>query len=454
MVKEWKDVLINYADSRVPEELERLKEEEGQFLLYQLRRLRSLKELKELYSLEMEQEESGAGFYGLLSSPLPDINEFDLEETEEDLIKAVSLLTKSRENAKNQIKEKMPYTLNFKGKEPSLPDIKDYSPGRIELKTEGLKNLLHCMEEEDYKGVSSLVEHETFAEMLKHRKDLGYIPEPVMDTKGLRRMFLHGVSRKPLDEIWKWINLQNFFDTGDYYFNQKAYRETISILENQWSTFEQVILGVIHEFSPDGFVFCDTFSLGLGWGIRGWATEKTAGLNLEHVKDDYREILACALHELFHRFQIAVCPRGEGRGFEAILAGPKELDYPDRLFHRVLAYIYLEGSAQFVCDLVRGPQEHNLEKIQEGLDLLEEIFSQIGKKDEEEIDRLINKGLMSNGPFYNLGEYMCKRIREEGLQRLRGVFLEGAPGFFHQFFSIQGLLKVSQDLVDRVKEMV
>lgn len=453
MGTQWQHILASYSGSGIPEELACLKREEGQFLLDRLEKLPAFKELKGLYSLEREQEQLGAGFYGVLSSPLPEVHAFELEENEEDFLKAVSLLSGAKQKAQEEIREKMPYTLTFKGEKPSLPHVQDHYSGTITLQTEGIKTLLTCMEQGDSSGISRLVENEAFAEMLTHRKNLGYIPDPIIDAKGLETMFIRGVSRKPLDEIWKWVNVQNFFDTGDYYLNQKAYRETISTLELQWHAFEQTILAVIDQFAPKGFVFFDCLSLGVGWGIRGWATEKTAGINLEHVKDDYQLFLACAIHELFHRFQVAVCPRGEGQGFEAILKGSKKLDHPHRLFHKVLAYIYLEGTAEYACNLISEPEEQILKDVQKGLDLLEEIFAKIGTKDEEEIDTLINQGLISNGPFYSLGEYMCRRIKEENPGRLRDVFLAGAPTFFNQFFALNTQLRVGQALKNKIHDI-
>ncbi len=453
MIEKWEELSVRFSKEGYPKELKTLKPEEGQFLLDQLKKLDALKELQGLFALEEEQEQLGAGFYGILNSPLPEIKEIELKETEEDFKKAVFLLAKCRENAREQIKEKMPYSLNFKGEKPSLPDDKHCFPGRINLKTEGLKKLLVCMGNGDLEELQVLVENEAFIEMFKHRKNLGYLPDPIIDPNGLKKMFSRGLSRDPLCEIWKWINPQNFFDTADFYLNQNAYRETILTLENNWRGFEGIILGIIYDFAPKGFVFNDNFSLSLGWGIRGWATEKTAGLNLEHVKDDFLGIISCALHELFHRFQLEVCPRGEGKGFEALLVSPKKLEHSDGLLYKTLSYIFLEGTAEYACNLLKDYREPKMEDIEKGLALLEEIFSQIGEKTDEEIDQLINQGLISNGPFYSLGKYICSKLKENGQQQFKEAFLGGSPAFFNHFFASNKRLKVSPALLKKIDEI-
>ncbi len=419
-------------------EILKISEEDGEYFLQQLLKLQHLSDLKELFILEEEQEKLGAGFCGVLSSPLPAAEKFDIGQTEQDFFRAVLLLIRSKKAALQQIKDKMPYPLSFQGQDLHLPPVKAALEGEIELKTKGIKRLLSYLKDPSGEDVHSLVREEAFQEMLTHRHSLGYIPEPVINEEGLARMFTLGASTRPVPEIWKWLNPQNFFDTADLYLNASSYKQVLRVIEENWQQIERVILSVLAGYAPSGFQFKDSLTLAVGWGIRGWATQSTAGVNIEFFKDNYEAFLTCAIHELFHRFQAAVCPRGEGHGFQALLTYPGNLDEKHKKLYQVLTYIFLEGTAEFACKGLFGISDPDMHGVEQGLNLLEKIHRLVSEGEEKKVEEMVNKGLISNGPFYQLGEYMARRISVAGDQKLKETFLKGSPAFFRLFFNLQG----------------
>ena len=68
--------------------------------------------------------------------------------------------------------------------------------------------------------------------MLQHRRDLGYVPEPLPDTESLAAMIRIAGSTDPLDRLWCWINSQNAFDYADLVQNADGYRLLLSELES------------------------------------------------------------------------------------------------------------------------------------------------------------------------------------------------------------------------------
>lgn len=42
------------------------------------------------------------------------------------------------------------------------------------------------------------------------------------------------------------------------------------------------------------------------WGIRGWATHETRGMNIEHAKDAFNQLRPTLVHETFHRMQTTI----------------------------------------------------------------------------------------------------------------------------------------------------
>ena len=187
--------------------------------------------------------------------------------------------------------------------------------------------------------------------------------------------------------------------------------------------------------------FRDRFSFAVGWGIRGWATESTAGINIEHFKDDFDLLIRTLTHETCHRLQLYVCPLDSSRKNKS----PREFedlvyfsfpDEKDRKFYEVITYIFLEGSATFVGGV--DPSIETEKHAMEGLKLLHQVYQTIYNENNlEKADELLNSGLKSNGPFYALGYYMTSRIVDKyGNAELSHSLLDSSVGFFGRYLKL------------------
>jgi hypothetical protein len=176
----------------------------------------------------------------------------------------------------------------------------------------------------------------------------------------------------------------------------------------------------------------------VGWGIRGWATGATGGLNIEHVKDAFSDMLPTLVHETFHRLQTQIAladPAVDEAGFDRITSYPFE-EAGDLRLYRALCYIMLEGSATYVAE--QGSEQAWHEDAMAGLEILNRICEIDSSTDQEDAyDGLLNEGLKSNGPFYGFGALLSHAIVEAGgPSSLGSVLRRGAPAFTERGFRL------------------
>jgi hypothetical protein len=115
--------------------------------------------------------------------------------------------------------------------------------------------------------------------MLEHRRNLGYVPEPLPDTESLAEMIGLAGSTDPLNRLWCWINPQNAFGYADLAQNVEDYSRFLSELEHHEAQLVASVLSQIGGYSPAGLRFEARFAFTLGWAIRGWATAPFVGLD-------------------------------------------------------------------------------------------------------------------------------------------------------------------------------
>jgi len=416
--------------------------EDTRFLLEQLANLPDPLEIEKLSSCQSLQNEWGGGFHGMLPEQLVK-EKIHVPADFPSLLQTALLLAEVRaENLEALRKANPAYPFEF-GKQPFPAGGGRLCPlgWNLELDFSAIREVLELFRKEQItqEEAADVAASPTFAEMMRHRRNLGYIPEPLITKEGLANFLYHAASREPLDMLWKWINTQNLFDLADLFLHQEEYETLIETLESHADALNDHILGTIARFALKGTTFNDRLAFAVGWGIAGWATNTTGGINIEHFKDDYERLLLTLTHETFHRFQLQVCPSDPSvgtkeRSFEAIASFPFAVDL-DRKFYEVLTYIFLEGTATFVA--AAHPPVDREESIRQGGELLAEVFSAIYT--DESLDRaeeIANNGLRSNGPFYWFGAHIAESIVTKGEDgALAAALAAGTPEFFMAGFS-------------------
>jgi hypothetical protein len=103
--------------------------------------------------------------------------------------------------------------------------------------------------------------------------------------------------------------------------------------------------------------------------------------------------------------------------------------------YKVMTYLFLEGTATYV----RYGSAFSIEseKINEAVNLFQRIIESENEEfDKSKLEKILNIGLKSNGPFYTLGQYMAKIIDETyGNDKLAACLEKGSPEFFKLFIN-------------------
>lgn len=393
--------------------------------------------ISELRDLETEQDKRGAGFLGMLPDQIPDNLNVPL-----DLDTSIGLaiqLANIRAVNFQALSDTMPqYATSFTGRDLDLEQTAAVPAGwALDIDVSGIRAMLDFFDAKELEADSAIriAEMSAFVEMMRHRRELGYVPEPLIDAEGLAWCLTRAASHDPIDELWKWLHPHNLFDLSDLYAHRAQYRSLIDRLvkEDELSTY---ILGRIAPYAPSNTAFEDRLSFALGWGIRGWATGKTGGINIEHIKDGFPEMLPTLIHETFHRLQTSIAfvdPTVAEPGFDRITSYPFD-SIANRQLYQALCYIMLEGSATYVA--AQGNLKTWQEDANVGLEILNELRSiNCSGKEDSKYDELLNAGLLSNGPFYGLGALLSHAIVEDGGPSSLGVALQrGAPCFIERGF--------------------
>ncbi|MGC9529119.1 MAG: DUF5700 domain-containing putative Zn-dependent protease [Candidatus Bipolaricaulaceae bacterium] len=429
-----------------------------QTLLGEMARLEDPGQLLELTAYQERQEAWGAGFCGMLPDQLTGAD-LPVPRDVGSLLRAAQELAQVRRLNLEAVARVDPgYPLEFRGQ--SLPPARTQLPPDwgVELDLTAIRATVGLMEEgaaglEDARRVARLP---AFREMMAHRRNLGFIPEPLVDEDSLAHLLLHAASRAPLDMIWKWLNPQNLFDLADVFLHRRQFAALADELAGRADEVAAHVLAPLARYAPAGTAFRDRITFTVGWGIAGWATLRTCGVNLEHFKDNYQQLFTSLSHELFHRLQLQVCPRhpgGGGDGFAVLVQWPLA-DAADRKLYEALAYIFLEGTATFVAP--PHPPQDQAASARHGATLLQQCYQALYEQgDLEAAESLINEGLRSNGPFYWLGAQLAAELVASAGDGALGEALTAGPlHFFLRAVPHSRLLRtICPGLLDKVNAL-
>jgi hypothetical protein len=432
--------------SRIPEtELDVLVTEvEKDFLLAELERIHPPERIRELASYGERQSGWGGGFYGMMPDQLVDPDSIPVPLDREERLAAALCLARQRSVNEAALEEIHPdFPLEFRGaplseflddlRQEQIPESLSAVDLRLELDVTAVRGFFDALADgevtmEEAEALASLPSNQA---MLEHRRNLGYVPEPLPDTKSLARLIRMAGSRDPLDHLWCWVHPQNAFGYADLLQNEEAYHRLLSELDEHGEDLVRAVLARIARFTPAGTRFETTFALTVGWAIRGWATPEMAGLNIEQVKDDWDFLFGTFVEEIYHRLQLQLFPSpasAPAREFDDLLAIDTGDARLDRL-HSIVAYTVAEGAA----NLVRGPFADPAleEKAPAGAELMARFVRQVVEQGDVEVaDTLINEGLKSNGPLYGLGWHLATCIAKEEGERAVGDWQRRGPVAF------------------------
>lgn len=424
------------------------------FLWNQVNRLEDISELEILESYLERQKELGAWVEELLPSPIEKTAGIDFNDDFRGHLEVMRKLSQQRNDNLKAVERLGEYPLEFQGsdlKEQSLSGSSaDYPEDwKVDLDVSALAGTLDLFSNPDFAEKSikatTVASSHPNQQMLTHRRNLGYLPEPITDEEDLVELLTWGASRDPVDMIWKWLHPMNIFDFSDLFLNLEDYKRLLETIHENWDYIINSVLSTLStHLGATQTEIEETFALTVGYGIRGWATDDGFGVNIEYLKDDFQLLLGTLAHELLHRVQPDICPTyhdelSDGASLEDLTAGPFD-DPKDEKFYELLTYIFLEGSGEFIKHQFKpGPEEELMDRSRKGIDLLEKGCRKIyEEKQLDQVDKVLSRGLSSNGPFYALGEFLTRKLIEIKPEGYFGKTLEeGSLKFFRTFHELE-----------------
>lgn len=415
---------------------------EARFLFKEIKKLDNPAQIKELSTLEKKQEEWGGSFYGYIPKNFQDPTKIPVPDNFENTIKTGLYLA----NIKNKIhkilaKPDLKYNVNFRDEKIAQKKIEPLGSAlKLHIDISAVEEVLELYENDiSLDEAKNIAGHDVFKEMLKHRRNLGYVPAPLPDTTDLAKFIYSAGSGIPIHIIWNWLNPCNMFCFSDLYRNKKEFRKLLNYIDKNQEQLSYNILKRIDNFIADDFSFSDQLSFGVNFGIRSWATDRSVGTNIVQVKDDFETLTRTMRHEIFHHVQLAMLPLAPNRRDKE---NPdfSDLTYwnfnnqADRKFYEVLSYIFLEGTATYV-----GGKPKNwifFDQVKKSVGMLDQIYSSNYNTNKPEIvEQVVNMGMSSNGPFYGLGYLMARTIKMQlGEEELKKALRRGPLYFFKKYY--------------------
>jgi hypothetical protein len=456
------DTPVPLADTaRLEEELAQLlAPDEAAFILHEVSRITPPERIKELDRYPERQSEQGGGFFGILPRQL-EMDAVPIPDSDTGVLRAAIALARQRSSNLAAIAELDPgYPFSFRGS--AIPDWPYQSiPGMsLHLDLSAIHGFLEAYGDSDISldEASALVRQSTTQEMLRHRDSLSYMPSPKVTESSLTSMIARAGSSDPLDKIWNWLHPMNNFGYADLAINAEEYSSFVEEVALNGQRLTHKVVSNVGEFAPDGVVLNETYGFTVGFFIRGWATDKMPGLNIEQYKDDWEFLQGILTHETYHRLQLSLCPMSDGRQARTF----EDLGYADlgdRRFDKLyalLAYTVLEGSANRAMG--DNISQEIPENVTAGIQLIDEFVARVVlEEDLSAADDMIAGGLVSNGPLYSLGWYWAGLIAEEDGTQAVGELLQEGPVAFalraSELATRAGESTVSTDTRDAIQEL-
>ncbi len=436
--------------------------EDARYLLEKLDQLQNPAAILNLKTIEADQISAGGGFYGIFPNFYQDSVQVPIPKSFDSKIETALFLANQRKQVFDIINNpSFPYNRQFSGQKIDIKPIKPFtSELSLKIDISAIQSVLDYYDSSDKNEENSIriANHRVYKNMLQHRKDLGYLPEPLPTTEDIAGFIMNSCRKDPVYQIWNWINPCNFFCFSDLYLNREEFRDLIEYIDNNQEQFEYRILKKIDKVTPAGFTFSDQISFGVNFGIRSWATRESIGTNIVQVKDNFDALLRTMRHEIFHHVQLSLTRLSpdivtkNNPDFSDLTYWNFKSE-TDKKFYETLAYIFLEGTATYIGGL--DSMMNVTEQSTKGIELLNKIYLTIYKKNEpDKVDRLLTEGLKSNGPFYALGYSMISAIEQDaGTKEIQRILQLGPVDFFIKYNQLETELTLNTKIQGKIENL-
>jgi len=419
---------------------------EARFLFIQLSSLKNPSDIAHLSKIESDQNKSGGGYYGYIPDYFKNPNKIPIPENFESIIACANFLTNTRTQINRIItRSNFQYNKTFLKQEISAVNKAETHPDiQIDINTDAVMDVItHYINQNiTMETATDIASHPSFQQMLKNRKEIGYIPEPLPDTNDLAKFIYIAGSNDPVSMIWKWINPWNCFGFADLYMNSTKYCEIVSEINSNKEYLISSIKSRIGRYLPEDFKYQDQIDLGVNWGVLNWSTEKQIGINIVHLKNDYSAFKRIVSKQLFRKIQIHIIKEMKNISpdddiqINKIIAVNYKNIY-DQLFSEVLFQIFLEGTSAYAAGKEKSWIIADGYKF--GRDLLNSIhFSLYNTVNLKTVKYCESQGFSPNGPLVAIGYQMTKvLVKQYGHQIIYETLANNFLDFFIKYIEIE-----------------
>lgn len=419
---------------------------EARFLFIQLSSLKNPSDIAHLSKIESDQNKSGGGYYGYIPDYFKNPNKIPIPENFESIIACANFLTNTRTQINRIItRSNFQYNKTFLKQEISAVNKAETHPDiQIDINTDAVMDVItHYINQNiTMETATDIASHPSFQQMLKNRKEIGYIPEPLPDTNDLAKFIYIAGSNDPVSMIWKWINPWNCFGFADLYMNSTKYCEIVSEINSNKEYLISSIKSRIGRYLPEDFKYQDQIDLGVNWGVLNWSTEKQIGINIVHLKNDYSAFKRIVSKQLFRKIQIHIIKEMKNISpdddiqINKIIAVNYKNIY-DQLFSEVLFQIFLEGTSAYAAGKEKSWIIADGYKF--GRDLLNSIhFSLYNTVNLKTVKYCESQGFSPNGPLVAIGYQMTKvLVKQYGHQIIYETLASNFLDFFIKYIEIE-----------------
>lgn len=427
--------------------------QDARFLFLQLSSLKNPSDIKHLSQIENDQYISGGGYYGFLPKYFQNPDPIPVPDNFVNIIACADFLAKIKNHIDNIVTQpNFQYNRTFSKRELSAVNTDPVIPGvHIDVNTDAVMNVIrHYIDQNMTMELAmDIANHHSFQQMLRNRKELGYIPKPLPGTEDLAKFIYNASKKDPVSKIWKWLNPWNCFGFADLNTNSELYYGICSTINENKEQFATNVISRISKYIPADFQYSDKIDLGVNWGVLSWSTDEQVGINLVQIKDDYPSIYRYTSGQIFRKMQSQILKEEYGiKSDENIqikdIVGGRFGNIYDKFFYEMLTQILLEGTTAFVS----GKEKSwiIIDGVKYGKDLLNQIyFSLYEQVNINTVEYCESEGFETNGPLIAIGYQITQElVRKYGNDIIFTVLKNNYLDFYLKYFEIEKEFRKNQ----------
>lgn len=446
----WDLLKKHSTDKKVIEQINNIENslsiQDAHFLFLQISSLKNPLDIKHLSQIESDQNKSGGGYYGFLPKYFQNPDPIPVPDNFNNIIACADYLTEIKNHIdKITTRPNFQYNRTFLKRDLSAANTDKIIPGiQIDVNTDAVMDVLkHYIDQDMTMELAlNIANHTSFQVMLKNRKEIGYIPEPLPKTDDLAMFIYSAGNSDPLSKIWKWLNPWNCFGFADLYLNASKYYEICLEINKNKEQFAANILARFVKYLPEDFEYRDKIDLGVNWGVLTWGTDTQVGLNIVQFKNDYSSIYRYTSGQLFRKMQTQILRKEYGvKSDENIqindIVGRRFGNIYDKIFYEVFTQILLDGTTAYVSG--KDKSWIIVDGNKYGKDLLNQIyFSLYEDVNIKTVEYCESEGFGTNGPLVSIGYRITQElVKKYGNDIIYEILKDSYFDFYLKYFEIE-----------------